>query len=113
MTGTPELACMHSAIPATERQRHFAIARDLLRVRAIERIALPNGYAVRFSADAFESVARFVANERKCCPFVSFEITLAHESGPLWLRMTGPEGTRDVLDAELNPSISRNSCGCT
>jgi hypothetical protein len=111
-TGTSELACVPSAIPAPERQGHFALARELFGVRAAERIALPNGYAIRFSADAFEALARFVANERKCCPFVSFEITLAHESGPLWLRMTGPEGTRDVLDAELNLTSSCSSCGC-
>lgn len=111
-TDTPELACVPSAIPAAERQGHFATARELFGMRAAERIALPNGYAIRFSADAFESVARFVANERKCCPFVSFEISLAHESGPLWLRMTGPEGTRDILDAELNLTSSCSSCGC-
>ena len=112
MTGTPELACVPSAIPAAARQGHFALARELFGVRAAERIALPNGYAIRFSADAFESVARFVANERKCCPFVSFEIALTHEAGPLWLRMTGPEGTRDILEAELNLTSSCSSCGC-
>ena len=34
---------------------------------------------------------------------------LAAQSGPIWLLMTGPEGTREVLDAEL--SLAR-ACGC-
>jgi hypothetical protein len=101
-TAVPEVACVPSAIPVAERKVHFALARELFGERALERLALANGYAIRFPADAFEPVARFVANERKCCPFINFELTLAPQTGPLWLRMTGPEGTRRVLDAELN-----------
>jgi hypothetical protein len=105
----PELACLPGAIPAAERQAHFALARELFHERAEERAALPNGYAIRLPSDALEAVARFVANERKCCPFMSFELTLAPAPGPIWLRMTGPEGTRRVLDAELNLA---GPCGC-
>lgn len=108
-TQAPELACEPSAIPAAERQEHFALGRELLEARAIERVALPNGYAIRLEPEALEAVARFVANERKCCPFLTFELTLGSASGPLWLRMTGPEGTRAVLDAELNIT---GCCGC-
>jgi hypothetical protein len=108
-TGSPVLACLPAAIPPAERRAHFALARELFKERAEQRTALPNGYAIRFPPDALEAVARFIENERKCCPFMSFELTLAPESGPLWLRMTGPEGTRSVLDAELNLA---DSCGC-
>jgi hypothetical protein len=107
--GAPELVCLPSAIASAERQAHFALARELFDRRAEERTALSNGYVVRFHSDVFEAVARFVANERKCCPFMSFELTISPDSGPLWLRMTGPEGTRSVLDAELNLA---GSCGC-
>jgi hypothetical protein len=104
-----ELACLPSAIPAAERQAHFSLARELFDRRAQERRDLPNGYAIRFADDAFEAAVRFVANERKCCPFMTFELIVAPESGPIWLRMTGPEGTRGVLQTELNLS---QSCGC-
>ena len=103
------LACVPSAIPAADRQAHFSLARELFQQRALERVALPSGYAVRFPNDALEAVARFVVNERKCCPFMSFELTFGPESEPLWLRMSGPEGTKDVLDAELNLT---SGCGC-
>lgn len=104
----PELACAPSAIPAAVRQAHFALARDLFDRRAEERLTLPNGYAIRFRADALDAVARFVENERRCCPFLAFALTLDPDCGPLWLRMTGPAGTRAVLDAEL----SRNARCC-
>lgn len=109
LTQEPALACVPSAIPAAERTAHFELARHLFMRRAIERLALPQGYAFRFDSSEFEDVARFVTNERKCCPFLTFEVELAAQSGPLWLRMTGPEGTREILDAELN--LGR-SCGC-
>jgi hypothetical protein len=105
----PELACVPSAIPVAERTAHFSLARILFAELAEERSDLGNGYAFRFSPDALEALARFVANERKCCPFMSFELLLAAESGSLWLRMTGPEGTREVLQAELNLA---GSSGC-
>jgi hypothetical protein len=107
----PDLACVPSAIPAAERQAHFALARELFEQRASERAALPKGYAMQFPAEALEAVARFVANERKCCPFMTFEIVVRPDSSSILLRMTGPEGTREILDAELNLG-ARSSCGC-
>src|SRR5260221_497127 len=47
-----ELACRPGAIPAAERQAHFALARELFHERTEERAALPNGYAIRFAPDA-------------------------------------------------------------
>lgn len=105
----PVLACAPNAIASGDRQAHFGMAKELLHQRALERVALPNGYAIRFPSDALEAVTRLAANERKCCPFLRFELTFGPESAPLWLRMTGPEGTRDVLDAELNLT---SCCGC-
>jgi mercuric ion transport protein len=109
-TTAPELVCVPSAIPPTERKAHFELARDLLNERAQERVVLPDGYAVRFPAEALAAVARFVSNERKCCPFMTFELTLSSGADSLWLRMTGPEGTREVLDAELN--LTSPACTC-
>jgi hypothetical protein len=103
------LACLPSAIPADQRVQHFALARELLNRQAIERADLADGYGFRFAADKLVELVQFIDNERKCCPFMSFELVIAPESGPIWLRMTGPEGTRQVLRTEL--SLVR-SCGC-
>jgi hypothetical protein len=48
MNGAPELACLASAISAAERPAHFALARELLAERALERVELVDGYAIRF-----------------------------------------------------------------
>ena|SRR6266540_1842211 len=101
VNGCAALACVPTAIALEERAAHFSLIQKLFGEFAQERTELPGGYAYRFRADALEPVARFVANERKCCPFLTFELAVIAESESLWLRMTGPEGTRAVLDAEL------------
>ena len=101
-TGSAGLVCVPSAMPARERVQHFALARELLNKRAAERIHLADGYAFRFSADNFADLVRFIDNERKCCPFMTFVLEMGPQEGPVWLRMTGPEGTREVLKAELS-----------
>ena len=98
----PALACVVGAIPAGERAGHFALLRKLFGVAVRERSALADGYAFRFDAHAFSDVARFVENERLCCPFLTFVIELSQDGGPLWLRLTGPAGTREFLEAELS-----------
>lgn len=102
MTSPPPapLVCRPDAIPPGERDAHFALAARLL-ARAEERVDLAAGFAFRFPASAFAEVARFVDNERRCCPFVAFSVELAADEGPLWVRMEGPEGTREALAAEL------------
>ncbi len=97
----PAVACVLTAIPVAERAQHVALAHRLFSTLAQERVELSDGFAIRFPNDAFDAVTRFVANERKCCPFMAFEIGIKRESGPVWLRMTGPEGTRALLRAEL------------
>lgn len=103
------LACVPTAISAAEREAHFALAKDLFGRLASARQPLRNGYAFEFDADALEVVARFIGNERKCCPFMTFDLRVSPESGPLSLCITGPEGTRAVLDAELNRT---DGCSC-
>ena len=108
LDSSPPLACVPGAISAAERPAHFALLTHLFGV-AHERIEIANGYAFRFDADAFDDVARFVTNERRCCPFLNFSIELSRDGGALWLRLTGPSGTREFLDAELpRQSSARN-----
>jgi hypothetical protein len=106
------LACVPAAIAPEERAAHFALVRQLFASLVQERAELPNGYAYRFASDAWQLVARFIANERKCCPFLTFELMVSADAGPVWLRMTGPEGTREVLEAELAVALAPPSpCG--
>jgi hypothetical protein len=94
------LACVPDALATHERPAHFALLARLFSEAVRERRELPDGAAFRFDAAAFDDVARFVANERRCCPFLTFTLELTSD-GPLWLRLAGPPGTRDFLEAEL------------
>jgi hypothetical protein len=62
---------------------------------------LPDGYAWRFAGERYPDVAAFVADERRCCPFLTFALTLAPDGGPLWLQLTGPGPIKAFLHAEL------------
>ena len=56
-----------------------------------EVVELPDGYAYRFAGgdSPLEWLLEFIAAERRCCPFLSFEIAFEPHGGPLWLRMSG------------------------
>lgn len=95
------LACVPGAIPIGERPAHFALLSHLFGELALERRDIDGGYVFRFDAAAFDDVARFVGRERLCCPFLTFNLELSATDGTLWLRLTGPDGTRDFLSAEL------------
>lgn len=95
------LACVPGAIPAAERPAHFALIQSLFGEVALERHPIPGGYAFRFPADAFDALSRFVANERKCCPFLTFTVQVSPAEGSIELRITGPAGTQEFLALEL------------
>src|SRR5690348_1108180 len=108
-TQIPAIACVPDAIDPADRAAHFERARALLASCSASREPLPNGIAFRLPSASLDAVARFVANERKCCPFMTFEITIEPNGGTVSLRMTGPAGTREVLEAELGLHAG---CGC-
>lgn len=100
------LACDLTAIPTTIREEHIITAPQLF-AAAQEVHELPNGYAVRFLNDPgrFMAIARFIENERLCCPFFHFGLEIEPNSGPLWLRLTGAEGVKEILQTILFDSI--------
>jgi hypothetical protein len=98
----PVFACDMTAIPAAERGAHHALIRRLFSEAVAEIRELEDGFALRFSAEEYDSVVQFVARERLCCPFLRFELEVAPEKGPLWLRLTGPSGVATFLRAELH-----------
>ena len=102
---TIPLACVPGAIPLAERAAHFEL---LARIgsRARDKREVPDGYAYRFAAEDFDDLARWIANERRCCPFLHFAAELEPNGGPVWVRLTGPAGTREFLDMEF-PQMGR------
>jgi hypothetical protein len=97
-------ACNMTAIPAAERPAHHELIRRLMHEVVEKTCELPDGLEFRFPADEYDSVVRFVARERLCCPFLTFTLDVTPERGPLWLRITGADGVKDFIRAELGLS---------
>jgi hypothetical protein len=95
------IACVLDAIPPERRSAHVTLARQLFGHPTRVPRELPNGYEFQFHSDVLEAVATFITNERRCCPFVDFELSIEAGSDLVTLRMTGPAGTRELLQAEL------------
>ncbi len=103
---TQPLACDLTAIPSDRREEHVITAPQLFAL-AQEVQELTNGYAIRFSNEPgrFTAIAKFIENERLCCPFFSFGLDVEPNSGPLWLRLTGGDGVKEILKTTLFDSI--------
>jgi hypothetical protein len=93
-------ACKLGALDAAERERHAQL-RKQMQAGVKEMRELSDGYGFRLDADAktIMGVAEWVTLERLCCPFFNF--SLAVEGDRLWLRLTGPEGVKEFLKAEM------------
>jgi hypothetical protein len=98
--GGERFACNMNALTKAERATHERIARSLL--RAVQgKTELKDGYAFRLSPKALGTAAQWVALESRCCPFFAFAIEVSRNNGPVWLRITGPEGIKTFIQAEL------------
>jgi hypothetical protein len=84
--------------PGDLRARRDELLPGLI-ARALERVDCPDGVGWRFEArsDVLQAIAAVIDAERQCCAFLRFELTVEPGNGPLWLRVTGPPGTRDFL----------------
>jgi hypothetical protein len=95
-----------SAIEPTQRKQHIATAVAVF--RAVEEIhELPNGYAFRLPNEAtvLQQTAEFIMREKLCCPFFGFRMEVEPEGGPLWLHLTGAEGIKPFIQAEVGAAL--------
>jgi hypothetical protein len=97
------IACRMNALTKEERERSRALRTELT-AAITEKRALPNGLSFTWRPDAltFEKAAEWITLERRCCPFLAFDLQWLQgdESAP-WLTLTGPKGTREFLAAEM------------
>jgi hypothetical protein len=96
------LACRIDALGSAGRTRHALLVAELAEARpAVEE--LENGFVFRFPARPylFLRVAEWIGLERQCCPFLQIALAFEHPTASIRVSVTGPEGTKDVLRAEL------------
>ena len=95
-------ACRMDAIEADKRPQHIATAKHLFS-SASEIKELSNGYAFRLpnESEVLLKVAEFISLERLCCPFFDFTLEVEREGGSIWLHLTGREGVKPFIRAEI------------
>lgn len=96
------MICDLTAMDSEQRERYQALVQRLhASVQDIQEVA--EGYALRFPPESSTClmIAEFITLERLCCPFLSFRLDVEREGGPVWLRLTGREGVKAFLQAEL------------
>jgi hypothetical protein len=99
---TSPFACVMDAIEPDKREQHISTAKQLF--RSIKEFReLPNGYAFHLpdEPDMLLKIAEFISLERLCCPFLGFTLEVEPERGAVWLKLTGREGVKPFLRAEI------------
>ena len=84
------------------RERTGELLPGLVRV-AQDSEELPDGRRYRFAAatDTLLAIMRVMENERQCCRFFRFRLTIEPDLGPFWLEVTGPPGVKEFLSELL------------
>ena len=98
------IACNLGAFSTDERVRHRALIEQLR--ASVEQIEeLPNGCLFHYPEESklLMTAAEFIAMESRCCSFFDFSIEKAAGSSPIRLRVTGPDGAKQIIMAALSP----------
>jgi hypothetical protein len=90
------------AIDASQGEQYVNTARQVF-AAAQERRDLPDGYAFRLSEEhtTLLQVAEYLTNDRRCCPFFHYTLSIEPEARAVWLAITGPEGVKEGIMASL------------
>ena len=108
----PVAAAQDDVIACLLSEREAAIRGEELAgglFTTVEEVAeLPDGFGYRFSSDGspLEPLLEFIAAERRCCPFLTFELAFEPYVGPLWLRLRGSPPVKAFIAEAFNTRIS-------
>lgn len=97
---TLPIACTLDMVELQERRNGLLAS---VAARAEGRREVEGGLALRFAPEAgvLLEIGNLIDLERQCCRFLRFRLTVEPDSGPIELELTGPEGTREFLEALL------------
>jgi len=65
---------------------------------------LSNGFAYKFPGtdNMLDELAEFIKTERECCDFFNFGLSISGDKRESWLELTGAEGAKDFIIAEID-----------
>jgi hypothetical protein len=96
------IACDLTVFSNSERIKHLVLAKSLLG-KARQVIEHKDGFTFVFeqSPRLEVKIADWVSKEKRCCPFFSFELSRANTPPSLNLRVSGPNGAKEILRTGL------------
>jgi hypothetical protein len=96
------IACDLNALTLAERERRRTLVGALAQA-IVGRVELTRGFKLRVDSArlGLPALAEWIALERRCCPFLHFKVELAAGDGPATVALSGGEGVKDFLRAEM------------
>lgn len=109
MNETIPLACNMGVFTPAQREAHILSTTEL--IRRIEVIQdIESGYLFTFpnETELIAKLAEFISNERLCCPFLKFTLSVSQDNEPISLALTGPLGTQEFLREEFSGAFDES-----
>ena len=106
MRSDTDFVCNMDVFTSAERENHFRAAAKLYKsVQEIQETE--TGYKFRFpnTSENIMKLAEFISNERLCCPFLDFTLNVSPNDALISLLLSGPDGTKKFLQAELHEAF--------
>jgi len=93
------LACGINALNAREQGRRETLIEELMPKAQVEELA--DGYQLTWTGDAttYGKLAEFIGYERRCCPFLDFELRVSGPDSPVTLLLRADEETKQFIKA--------------
>ena len=95
-----ELSCK---LTTSELQKRKETVVASLKDQILEKKELEDGFAFKFSGtdEVLDKLTEFIKTERACCDFFIFGLSVSGDKSEVWLELTGVEGAKDFITAEL------------
>lgn len=95
--------CNVKALTTEERARHRELGAKM-GVARTATVETEKGYEFQYNPEKLSvgEVAEWVMAESKCCPFFDFHIDLEESGKLICLRLTGSEGVKAFIRAEIH-----------
>jgi hypothetical protein len=95
-----KLSCKLST-PELQERKGTVVAE--LKKLMLEKKETSNGFLYKFegSDNLLDLLTSFIKTERLCCEFFEFGLTVAGNGSHIWLQLSGPEGTKDFIQTEI------------
>jgi hypothetical protein len=101
------LACDMNVFTPAEREAHVQNTIQLVENMQGSR-KIENGFEIAFPNETqiIIRIGEFIALERLCCPFLTFDLGVLSRDEPVRLSIAGPEGTQEFLRMEFEGAFS-------